>query len=85
VALAGARSGAGGSVGSGVNGAGSLAFHTGHDEVARPRGVALAAGYAHTSVVARGGAVLAWASADPQLRVSEGGDPDRQCLIGSLL
>ncbi|KAF5843258.1 regulator of chromosome condensation 1/beta-lactamase-inhibitor protein II [Dunaliella salina] len=47
----------------------TINFHKGHSEVMRPTAVSIAAGYAHSCCLTATGAVLAWASADPQLRV----------------
>jgi hypothetical protein len=39
--------------------------------VAKPQGAAIAAGFTHSTVLTRSGAVLVWASGDPQLRLVE--------------
>ncbi|GAX76187.1 hypothetical protein CEUSTIGMA_g3631.t1 [Chlamydomonas eustigma] len=48
-----------------------LHFHKGHNDMHRPLAVSVSAGYSHTSVITTSGAVLCWASADPNLRVRE--------------
>ncbi|MEW5302947.1 MAG: hypothetical protein WDW36_005684 [Sanguina aurantia] len=51
--------------------AAGVRFHKGHADMVRPVATAIAAGYSHTSVITRDGAVLVWASADPGPRVQE--------------
>eukprot|EP00798_Chlamydomonas_sp_ICE-L_P029260 gene29260-12503_t len=52
-----------------------LSFHRGHNLVARPFALEVAAGYTHSSVITRGGTVLLWYSADPLLKVQEVAGP----------
>ncbi|KXZ47089.1 hypothetical protein GPECTOR_38g326 [Gonium pectorale] len=55
--------------------AGEVRFHRNHAEVVRPEAVLAAAGFVHTTVVTRTGAVLCWRSADPALRPTEVAGP----------
>lgn len=75
VLLAGARDvarlGGGGAEGGGAPE--PLAFHRGQADVFRPRGVAIAAGAAHSLVLTADGVVLAWRSTDPALKAAEVG------------
>lgn len=48
-----------------------LVFHRGHSEMMKPHAVAVAAGFTHTTVLTRDGALLVWLSEDPGLRVHE--------------
>jgi hypothetical protein len=47
----------------------SILYHKGYNEMSRPQAVAIAAGLSHTSVITKGGRVLAWPSADPSFKI----------------
>ena len=65
----GASAAAAGSSGSST--VAEVRFHRHHTDVVRPAAVAVAAGWAHTTVATRTGSVLTWRSADPALKAHE--------------